>query len=126
MVTEQAILNRLEFSKTLKENKKIPKEESIPNGWIRGRSRWNAESREAANKNKPNLKLKNKEMYLKKITDMYDEFMAGEYQSVTDYWESKNIKITLQGLCHAWKTHIPEYRDNVRHGISFKETLNKS
>lgn len=110
----------------LKENKKISKEETIPNGWIVGRNVWNKLIRTERKKEKS---ICNQEQEFEKRKEsaekLYSRFKNGNFESVTEFWKKEKSDITLQALCKYFKKYIPEYRENVHQGRKFDISVDK-
>jgi len=106
-------------NKSLKENKKISKTETIPTGWQKGR---------IVNFDKP---IKDPEFDYKKAAygrkkeeakilanKLFDKFKESKYNSICAFAEANNT--TQPRLCMLWKKYVDEYNQNRQHGKSFK------
>lgn len=101
-------------------NRKIDKEQPIPNGWKKGR---------VLKYKRPLEVLKDKEykIYKKIKTDKerieivkeeaekaFDEYKKGNYNSVRDFCKNSGYKKSHVYLTNIWKRYIPEYNGAIR------------
>ena len=107
----------------LKENKKISKDEPIPQGWIKGRNKW---KRIEKDKEKNNKKIKNKnekiEEEKKKRENAYywyDLLMNSNKKSICQFVKNSNYDKTSVSFIGMLKKYVPEF--NPKQGKSFKK-----
>ena len=114
----------------LKKSKRIKKDEPLPNGWVEGRNVWKQiennirkEQRKTKllkRKQELDLKLKNKlEKKQKNIDDVkshYDDFINGNFNSMSEY--ARSVGINKMTLSKRFRKFIPEYKTSQ--GKSFK------
>jgi hypothetical protein len=105
-----------------KKNKKIDKNEKVPEGWSIGRSLWNGDERKnkkEKRKEEQNRK-KNGDDAIKKLyyCDLYSQYKKGDFKSIREFvrlghYDKSHVYLTL-----AWKKYIPEYS----HSANFKKS----
>lgn len=101
----------------LKENKKIKKDDQIPEGWIKGRSKWVKILKER--RKEEEKQRKKKEKYDKKYElakKYWNEFHNGEYNSLLEY--SKKSDLYQQKLYGLFKKYFKD--DMLRNNTSLK------
>ena len=116
------------------ENRKIPKEDLIPDGWISGRildfDKYHKKQQETVDKQllkeqRKIDKLNKQEAYKIKsdkayILSLYEEFKLGEYYSISKFHKTNNIQVSRMTLSNYWREFIPEYRENSKEGKRFR------
>jgi hypothetical protein len=96
----------------LKENKKISKEEPIPNGWVRGKDAWNRLARlKEKKKNSEKLRKDIDEQLKLKYTSLWKQFKDSECQSLSEF--SKVCEVSRISMAKNFKIFIPEYRNII-------------
>jgi hypothetical protein len=107
----------------LQQNKKISKDEAIPDGWIIGRNIWNKKER---NLKKQNLKEKKIETYLlaegsiiQNTEMLWNEYIKSQ-MSLRKFYKTLNVKICFRALLRRFEKYIPEYKTKIIR--SFRKT----
>lgn len=103
------------YNVELKQSKKIPKTENIPEGWSLGRIvNFNKIS-------KPEVSKKKVQKEQNKIfaNELYHLYVDGKYKSIREFCKSKQYDKSHVSLTVMWKKYVPEYAENVIHGKSF-------
>ena len=110
----------------LKESKKIPKGDIIPEGWLKGRVidfsvHFRNNKEKLIKEEKQEHKEKNKEIEAIKLFDLYlksDCISIRDFVRTTDYWDKSFYALTL-----LFKKYVKTYRDNVSERYSNKEIM---
>jgi hypothetical protein len=89
----------------LKENKKISKQDAIPNGWISGRNKWNIRIKDSQNTDQKSVKSKSN--LQEEARRMWSMFILGNYKSVNEF--AKNVNMSQRVLSSRFSKYIPEY-----------------
>jgi hypothetical protein len=131
----------------LRETKKIPKTEVVPKGWSLGRiidfdlyfkkmsnKESSADSKLALEEirakkqlGKVETQLAEKErkdsyneMYKMYIIDLYHQFKAGNYYSISQFHKLNNIQVSRMTLTNYWRKWIPGYKEKSKEGKRFR------
>lgn len=106
----------------LKENAKIKKDESIPEGWIPGRNKWNIPKRRRDQIPREEwiekYRLKMHDRSKEKALYYYNLFKKHKFDSINQFAKSEYCDVTQPALSILWKKHIPEYNAKKRHAFS--------
>ena len=98
------------------ENRKIKKDESIPEGWKRGRaiksSTVTKRRRERSNKSR-----KERANYARK---KYEDFLNSDCSTLMEFVEAGGYDKSFQSLSRMFRYHIPEYNKRSKQGIRYK------
>lgn len=127
----------------LRVSKKIPKTDVIPDGWEKGRV-VDFEKYESSKMIKQNKVITKQEKQRQKdllviqrqkkkladdiakkerkeyILNLYDEFIAGEYYSVSEFHRIAKVTVSRMTLSKCWRKCIPEYKENSKEGKRFR------
>lgn len=134
----------------LKKNRKIKKNDTIPEGWVKGRNKWKTKCRycdsiftpinreqycskecrrldrisktKKYNKSKIEKERKRKE----EAEFLFNEFKNGNYKSVFDFVKNSNYNKTDSALRRLWKRYIPEYGKRKEQKEKKKEIIARS
>ena len=116
----------------LKESKKIPKGDVIPEGWLKGRKMnfdlvsIKKDTKESYNEKRRVKKLQNfilsEECKMNRINDkidyknyvinLYYIFKSGDYNSVRDFHRKYKPNCSVMTLSNIWRKNIKEYKTN--------------
>ena len=131
----------------LRESKKIPKKNLIPDGWLLGRiidfdlyfekisiNKSLSTAKLALEEAKANKKLSKlatrlaekerkdsfNESYKMYIIDLYHQFKAGNYYSISEFHKINNIQVSRMTLTNYWREWIPGYKEKSKEGKRFR------
>jgi len=131
----------------LRKSKKIPKKNLVPNGWILGRiidfdlyfekisiNNSLSTAKLALEETKTNKKLSKletrlaekerkdsfNESYKMYIIDLYHQFNAGNYYSISEFHKLNNIQVSRMTLTNYWREWIPGYKEKSKEGKRFR------
>jgi hypothetical protein len=102
-------------NKELKISKRVPKDFIVEDGWEIGRV---INFDKEIGRTKDEWLLDREEDTKRLAYNLYNDFINSEYKSVTSF--AKAIRTSQPRLTMLWKKHVPEYNNNKKHGISFK------
>ena len=107
----------------LKENKKIGKNEDIPEGCVKGRNKWNEIKRKSDKKAERKSFTQNK---LDKKINYYNslllEFKQGDFKSIREFCRSKGDDIVFETVLRNWRRYFPEEFSSSSEGYSFSSS----
>lgn len=93
-----------------KANRKIKKDEPIPDGWVIGRNRHR--------KTKKEKEQERVNKFIKKSNKLFDKFMESDCTSVSEWARSGEVTHSQQYLSKLWLEYIPHrYKQIVKHKL---------
>lgn len=104
-------------NKLLKKSMKIPKKDALPLGWEVGRIlKFDKKPHKSHSvHNKALQQDKNKKI----ARDLYLKYVDGNFRSIREFVRLGNYNYSHVSLTLMWKKHIPEFKENVKHGKRF-------
>ena len=102
---------------SLKQSIKIPKNDSIPEGWKIGRIvKFDKDLKKLEKIKKKDLQKEQNKLI---ANDLYTQYVKGNFKSIREFVRLGNYKYSHVSLTLMWKKYVPEFKENVIHGKSF-------
>lgn len=128
------------YNPVLKQNKRILKTDSIPDGWFSGRvldfdlyseslrkKEQNKLERQKNNLQKEfDLEQRKKQKEIEKteyknyILSLYDLYKSGNYYSINEFHKINKLSISRMTITNYWLKYIPEYKENSKEGKRYR------
>jgi hypothetical protein len=110
----------------LQENKKIKREDAVPDGWVRGRNIWiKTQKKKLEKESERHQKTKSiQEQEEKYYNNLFEIFLSSDYKSVREFAASDQYKYSAVYLIKKWRTYVKAYYMNSKEGKVFKSAVN--
>ena len=98
------------YNVNLKQNKKLLKTDSIPDGWIKGRKIKEKNCLERKKDIRRTIIEKKQEDVNKEVIELFEEYEDSQITSLTQFFKSKNLKCTGPGMLMRFARIVPNYK----------------